>query len=72
MVKKPRKPAKPGLRFRTDHYKFYQVEVDRPPGILPVLLAGQFERRGAKRRHSVRMLTHFGNPVSKNREPIHD
>lgn len=53
-----------------DHFKFYQVDVNIRPGRTPVQLYGQFD--DGFRPHIVKQLTHFGNPVSKNGEPIFD
>lgn len=65
-------PPKPDLpKFRTDHFKFYRVEINRDPRNLPIGLLGQFEPKdGAPRAHKVVLLTFFGVPVSKNREKI--
>jgi hypothetical protein len=53
--------------FKTEHFKFYRVEIDRRPERIPVLLRGQFEPpRIAPRRHAVILLRYFGVPVSKN------
>jgi hypothetical protein len=53
-----------------DHFKFYEVDVNIRPGRTPVQLYGQFD--DGFRPHIVKQLTHFGNPVSKNGEPIFD
>jgi hypothetical protein len=53
--------------FKTEHFKFYRVEIDQRPRNLPIALKGQFEPpRALPRRHKVILLTHFGVPVSKN------
>lgn len=53
----------PEPTFKLDHFKFYRVDVEHPPGNVPVLLKGQFET--APRQHNVLLLSFFGIPVSK-------
>jgi hypothetical protein len=54
--------------LRLDYFKFYDVENRDAQGDL--LLRGQFDRRPMKMR--LRLLDFFGNPVSKNGEPLYD
>jgi hypothetical protein len=54
--------------LRLDYFKIYDVE-DRPAQA-DILLQGQFDKRALKMR--LALLDFFGNPVSKNGEPIFD
>ena len=56
--------------FKTDHFKFYRVEINKKPGAIAITLRGQFDPR--PRPHKVQLLTYFGNPVKKNQEPVHN
>ena len=56
--------------FKTEHFKFYRVEINQDPRNIPATLRGQFEKAGEQRRHRVVLLTFFGNPVRKNQEPF--
>jgi hypothetical protein len=56
--------------FKTEHFKFYRVEINQDPRNIPAMLRGQFEKAGEQRRHRVVLLTFFGNPVRKNQEPF--
>ncbi len=58
-------------RFKTEHFKFYRVEIDQRPVLIPILLRGQFEPPDSlPRHHQAVLLTFFGNPVDKNAEKI--
>lgn len=54
--------------LKLDYFKFYDVENREAEADL--LLRGQFDRRPQKMR--LRLLDYFGNPVSKNGEPLYD
>jgi len=54
--------------LKLDYFKFYDVENREAQADL--LLRGQFDRRPQKLR--LRLLDFFGNPVSKNGEPLYD
>jgi hypothetical protein len=54
--------------LKLDYFKFYDVENRAVDG--DVLLKGQFDQRALKMR--LRLLDFFGNPVSKNGEPMYN
>lgn len=58
--------------FKTDHFKFYLVKVDRNPRHVPFSLRGQFEEalELPPQPHSVGRIEYLGNPVSKNHRRI--
>ena len=57
--------------FKTEHFKFYRVQIDQRPGNIPISLKGQFEPPEMRpRRHKVILLTFFGIPVSKNQARV--
>ena len=60
-------------RLKTEHFKFYCARGMYPPKRRPVALKGQFEDAKQKpRRHHAIKMTHFGNPVSKNRGRVYN
>ena len=54
--------------LKLDYFKFYDVE--NRDARADLLLRGQFERRFQKMQ--LRLLEFFGNPASKNDEPVYD
>ena len=54
--------------LKLDYFKFYDVE--NRDVTADITLRGHFDQRPLKVQ--VRLLDFFGNPVSKNREPMYD
>ena len=54
--------------LKLDYFKFYDVE--NREGVADITLRGQFDPRPQKM--GLRLLDYFGNPVSKNGEPLYD
>ncbi|MBC7965231.1 MAG: hypothetical protein H7Z17_04820 [Fuerstia sp.] len=54
--------------FKLDHFKVYDVKDTKVA--VTVALHGQFDKEAVKA--NLVALTHFANPVSKNKEPIRD